>query len=49
MKSSPAMSQVERFKTTARQLECDEDTERFETKLKRIATAKPPQPKTDEK
>ena len=30
-----------RFIETARALECDEDKERFEEKLKRIATAKP--------
>jgi len=33
--------QGERFIETARQLECDEDKERFEEKLKRIAKAKP--------
>jgi hypothetical protein len=33
--------QHRRFIETARQLECDEDKERFEEKLKRIATAKP--------
>jgi hypothetical protein len=32
--------QHERFVETARQLECDEDKERFEAKLKKIATAK---------
>ena len=40
--SSPASStQHQRFIETARQLECDEDKERFEEKLRRIATAKP--------
>ncbi len=34
-------SQAERFMETARQLECDEDKERFEEKLKRIAKVKP--------
>ncbi len=33
-------AQVERFRETARELECDEDQERFETKLGKIATAK---------
>jgi hypothetical protein len=33
--------QHRRFIETARQLECDEDNERFEEKLKRIATARP--------
>ncbi len=38
--------QHQRFIETARALECDEDKERFEEKLKRIATAKPkPKPK----
>jgi hypothetical protein len=32
--------QSARFIETARQLECDEDKERFEEKLKRIAKAK---------
>jgi hypothetical protein len=40
-KPSEAKSQHERFIETARALECDEDKERFEEKLKRIATAKP--------
>jgi len=31
--------QAKRFIETARALECDEDKERFEAKLKRIATA----------
>jgi hypothetical protein len=39
---SPApSSQHQRFIETARALECDEDKERFEEKLKQIATAKP--------
>ena len=41
--------QSKRFRETARQLECDEDAERFEAKLKRIAKAKPSQPKSDKK
>jgi hypothetical protein len=35
------MEQHRRFIETARQLECDEDKERFEEKLKQIAAAKP--------
>jgi hypothetical protein len=35
-----ASEQHRRFIETARQLECDEDKERFEEKLKQIATAK---------
>ena len=38
--------QVERFIETARQLECDEDQERFEKKLGKIARAKPPADKS---
>ena len=34
-------NQRERFIETARQLECDEDKERFEEKLGKIAKAKP--------
>jgi hypothetical protein len=44
MKKPPATQQRDqhqRFIETARQLECDEDKERFEEKLKRIATATP--------
>jgi hypothetical protein len=40
-KPREAKSQHERFIETARALECDEDKERFEEKLKQIATAKP--------
>jgi hypothetical protein len=40
-KSAEAKPQRERFIETARQLECDEDKERFEQKLKRIAKARP--------
>ena len=36
-----AMSQAERFRETARQLECDEDKERFEEKLGKIARHRP--------
>ncbi|MGH6677514.1 MAG: hypothetical protein ACREDL_00900 [Bradyrhizobium sp.] len=34
-------AQVDRFIETARELECDEDKERFEEKLGKIAKAKP--------
>jgi hypothetical protein len=40
-KPSSPTEQHQRFIETARALECDEDKERFEQKLKRIATAKP--------
>lgn len=36
-----AKSQFERFKETARELECNEDKDRFERKLGKIATTKP--------
>lgn len=42
---SEQLKQSERFIETVRQLECDEDKERFEEKLKRIAKAKPSEPK----
>ena len=42
---SADVDQHKRFIETARALECDEDKERFEAKMKRIAKAKPP--KTD--
>jgi hypothetical protein len=50
-KSTPdSEAQHRRFVETARQLECDEDKERFEQKLKRITTAKPKaKPKPDRK
>jgi hypothetical protein len=42
--------QHKRFIETARALECDEDKERFEAKMKRIAKAKPqPTPHDDPK
>ena len=37
----PAMSQAERFRETAKALECDEDEARFKEKLGKIAKAKP--------
>ena len=43
-------SQAEKFRDLARELECDEDEERFDDRLRKIATApKPPTaPKGDE-
>jgi len=35
------MTQIERFKETARQLGCDEDEAAFDEKLRQIARAKP--------
>jgi hypothetical protein len=34
-------SQLEKFKQTARDLECDESEEAFERKLKKVAKEKP--------
>jgi hypothetical protein len=42
----PSDDQHKRFIETARALECDEDKERFEEKLRRIATVKPKPPKS---
>lgn len=39
-KPKPEQDQHRRFIETARALECDEDKERFEEKMKRIAKAK---------
>jgi hypothetical protein len=39
-KPQPPSEQHRRFVETARALECDEDKERFEEKLKRIVTVK---------
>lgn len=38
---STSQGQIDRFREAARQLECDEDQERFEKKLGKIATVKP--------
>jgi len=40
-------SQIDKFRETARALECDEDEEAFKAKLRKIATA--PKPPKDEK
>jgi hypothetical protein len=37
-------SQLDRFREIARQIECDEDKERFEEKLRKIAKTKPKSP-----
>jgi hypothetical protein len=39
--SDQGKSQLDRFIETARQLECDEDKERFEEKLGKIASVRP--------
>ena len=39
--TDPPKAQLDRFRETARQLECDEDQERFEKKLGKIAKVKP--------
>lgn len=45
--SSSTKRQIDRFKEAARQLETDDDEERFDEKLKRLAKAKP-EPKDGE-
>ncbi|CAM3286056.1 hypothetical protein SPAN111604_14770 [Sphingomonas antarctica] len=39
-----AQSQLDKFKETARDLECDEDEDAFKAKLRKIATAPKPAP-----
>lgn len=41
-------SQLERFKEAARQLETDDDEERFNERLKKLAKQKPDDKKSDE-
>jgi hypothetical protein len=41
VKNDQPLKQFEAFKATARALGCDEDKERFETKLRKIATQQP--------
>lgn len=36
------MSQPDRFREAARELECDDDDARFDAKLKKVATAQKP-------
>jgi hypothetical protein len=42
MASTAKDSQIKRFIETARKLECDEDKQRFEKSLGKIAAYKPP-------
>jgi hypothetical protein len=44
-KPRPKAKYADDFVSVARRLECDEDKERFERKLGKIATAKPQKPK----
>jgi hypothetical protein len=44
-KTDDFSAQQKRFIETARALECDEDKERFEAKMKRIAKARAPDKK----
>jgi hypothetical protein len=41
MATTEKASQIDRFRTTARALGCDEDKEKFESSLKKIASHKP--------
>lgn len=45
--SSSAKSQLDKFKEAARQLETDDDDERFEERLKQIVKQKPDERKDD--
>lgn len=47
-KTSPN-EQHQRFLETARKLGCDEDKDRFEAKLGKLATATRPEPKANKK
>jgi hypothetical protein len=49
MKKKTETPQIKRFVETVRQLECDEDQERFEDKLGKIAKVKPAIPKKEQK
>ena len=39
--TDPKQSQSEKFKQTARELECDDDEQRFKERLKQLAKSKP--------
>jgi hypothetical protein len=41
MTNSPQTSQLEKFKTAARELECDEDEARWDATLKKVTKQKP--------
>ena len=43
--SKPRMSQLDKFKDTARELECDDDEKRFKERLGKLAKQKSEQPK----
>jgi len=47
MQTSDEKSQLDKFKEAARQLETDDDEERFDEKLKRLATQKPDEKQDD--
>lgn len=49
MVSSSRKSQLDKFKEAARQLETDDDEERFEKKLKKLVKKKPDDGKKDGK
>jgi hypothetical protein len=49
VKNDQPLKQFEAFKATARALGCDEDKERFETKLRKIATQQPTKRTTSKK
>ncbi|TAL77317.1 MAG: hypothetical protein EPN75_13240 [Beijerinckiaceae bacterium] len=49
MAATEKATQIERFRETARALECDEDKDRFEAKLGKIARHKPQKPTSSPK
>lgn len=40
--------QIDKFRDLARELECDEDEDAFDERLKKLATAPKPPPKDDD-
>ena len=46
VKPSPSKNQSAKFKDAARELGCDEDEAVFDERLRKIAKATPPPPKT---
>lgn len=41
MTDEPAKPQIDKFKDAARELECDDDEQRFRKRLERLAKQKP--------
>ena len=43
-----SLTQPDKFRDLARELECDEDEAKFEETVKRVAKAQPPKPEAEE-